>query len=176
MNIFVLDQNPMKAAIAHCDKHVNKLAVETYQMMGSALRRHGATDEQMPLTRTGQPLVGGYKHHPVTKWVGETRSNFDWAAKYGIELAYEFEHRYGKQHFCFLPLIKMSELSHLIPEGQITPFVLAMPEQFRQECPVLSYRDYYFNDKRHAFQMLWEKGRSEPDWWTECVNLENLTN
>ena len=50
MNIFVLDEDPAIAAQMMCDKHIPKMIVETFQMLGSALRRHGATDEQMPLT------------------------------------------------------------------------------------------------------------------------------
>ena len=46
MNIFVLDTDPTVAAHMHCDKHVPKMVVEAAQMMASALRRHGATDEQ----------------------------------------------------------------------------------------------------------------------------------
>ena len=55
MNIFVLHTNPETAARMHCDKHVPKMCVEAAQMMASALRRHGATDEQMPLTKSGTP-------------------------------------------------------------------------------------------------------------------------
>ena len=64
MNIFVLDLNPVTAARMHCDKHIPKMCVEAAQMMASALRRHGATDKQMPLTKSGTPYKGGYKHHP----------------------------------------------------------------------------------------------------------------
>ena len=53
MNIFVLDEDPAIAAQMMCDKHIPKMIVETFQMLGSALRRHGATDEQMPLTSKG---------------------------------------------------------------------------------------------------------------------------
>ena len=64
MNIFVLDEDPAAAQMM-CDKHIPKMIVETFQMLGSALRRHGATDEQMPLTSKGTPLIGGYKHQLV---------------------------------------------------------------------------------------------------------------
>ena len=74
MNIFVLDEDPVIAAQMMCDKHIPKMIVETFQMLGSALRRHGATDEQMPLTSKGTPLIGGYKHHPATIWTGETKT------------------------------------------------------------------------------------------------------
>ena len=76
MNIFVLDRSARKAARMYCDKHVPKMCVEVAQMMASALRRHGATDEQMPLTKSGTPYKGGYAHHPCTVWAGDTRDNF----------------------------------------------------------------------------------------------------
>ena len=51
MNIFVLDKDPVKAAQMHCDKHCVKMVLELYQQLGSALRRHGATDGMMPKTQ-----------------------------------------------------------------------------------------------------------------------------
>ena len=44
MNIFVLDQDPHVSAEMMCDKHIPKMIVESFQMMGSAVRRHGAED------------------------------------------------------------------------------------------------------------------------------------
>ena len=42
MNIFVLHQDPDIAAQYHCDKHVNKMIVESAQMLSTAIRlRHG---------------------------------------------------------------------------------------------------------------------------------------
>ena len=86
MNIFILDADPVTAAEMYCDKHVPKMVVELYQQMGSALRRHGATDDQMPLTQAGKPLKGGYHHHPCTQWVGGSRANYAWAWLHGKQL------------------------------------------------------------------------------------------
>ena len=36
MNIFVLDENPAKAAEYHCKKHVVKMILESTQMLSSA--------------------------------------------------------------------------------------------------------------------------------------------
>lgn len=74
MNIFVLDENPVIAARMHCDKHVPKLIVETAQMMASALRRHGATDEVMPIAQTsGKPYKGAITiTHALFLWVIHT--------------------------------------------------------------------------------------------------------
>ena len=99
MNIFILDTDPTTAARMHCDKHVPKMCVEAAQMMASALRRHGATDEQMPLTKSGTPYKGGYAHHPCTVWVGDRRENFDWLANHAIELCRELQLASGRWTF-----------------------------------------------------------------------------
>ena len=41
MNIFFLDDNPQKAARMLFDKHVNKMLLESAQMLFTAVRRHG---------------------------------------------------------------------------------------------------------------------------------------
>ena len=38
MNIFILSNNPVRAAQYQCDKHVPKMCVESAQMMASAPR------------------------------------------------------------------------------------------------------------------------------------------
>lgn len=167
MNIFVLDKDPVKAAENHCDKHCVKMVLELYQQLGSAMRRHGATDGDMPLTQAGKPLKGGYKNHPCTRWCGDSRANFDWAAKHAIALTEEYTYRYGKKHACEDGIRYMASCSWIIPEGKITPFAQAMPEQFNNDCVVTAYRDYYWYDKRKNISVTWNKKRSAPEWWGE---------
>ena len=174
MNIFVLHANPETAARMHCDKHVPKMVVEAAQMMASALRRHGATDEQMPLTKAGTPYKGGYAHHPCTVWAGDRRQNFVWLYRYGITLCHEYIMRFGKVHSCAKPINIMYWLKDMIPSGRPTGFALAMPDEYRPEPidgevvyhaypehAVQAYRRYY-----HSKQFAkWEKGTPAPDWW-----------
>ena len=161
MNIFVLDTDPTTAARMHCDKHVPKMCVEAAQMMASALRRHGATDEQMPLTKAGTPYKGGYAHHPCTVWAGDSRDNFQWLAQHACILFLEYERRFGKEHACEQPIKTMCTMWKMIPEGGLTPFAQAMPDEYRNDDPVVAYRAYY-----HSKQFAkWEKGTPAPDWW-----------
>jgi len=167
MNIFVLDKNPEKAARMHCDKHVPKMCVEAAQMMASALRRHGATDEQMPLTKSGTPYKGGYKHHPCTVWAGDSEANFIWLARHAIELCVQYENRFGKVHACRDPIHSMIGLIPLFtdkypsPKAALTPFAQAMPDEYRDDDAVKAYQAYY-----HSKQFAkWEKGTPAPDWW-----------
>lgn len=166
MNIFILDNDPNTAAQMYCDKHVPKMVVELYQQMGSALRRHGATDSQMPLTQKGTPLKGGYHHHPCTIWVGDSQTNFVWSALHAIELCREYTGRYGKTHACEAGIRQMSDMFDMIPAGPQTPYAQAMPDEYRSHDAVEAYRDYYWLEKRRFAK--WEKGTPAPEWWVEA--------
>jgi len=146
MNIFVLDLDPTTAAQMHCDKHVPKMCVEAAQMMASALRRHGATDEQMPLTKSGTPYKGGYAHHPCTVWAGDSRDNFMWLADHAVDLCNEYFQRFGKVHACHYPIVVMRDMNiidKVIPKGKLTPFAQAMPDEYRDDDAVKAYQAYY---------------------------------
>jgi len=161
MNIFVLDTDPTVAAQMHCDKHVPKMCVEAAQMMASALRRHGADDEDMPLTKAGTPYKGGYAHHPCTVWAGDNDDNFNWLARHAQRLLREYDLRFGKTHACHGPIHIMSTMDYIIPVGDLTPFAQAMPDEYRNDDAVKAYQAYY-----HSKQFAkWEKGTPAPDWW-----------
>ena len=161
MNIFVLDLDPAVAARMHCDKHVPKMCVEAAQMMASALRYHGATDEQMPLTKSGTPYKGGYAHHPCTVWAGDSQENWMWLAHHAMQLCEEYYKRFNKMHACTEPIYHMIGLQKMIPNTELTPFAQAMPDEYRDDDVVKAYRAYY-HSKTFA---KWEKGTPAPDWW-----------
>jgi len=175
MNIFVLHQDPTLASQMYCDKHVPKMVVELLQQMGSAVIRHGATPDMMPLTKKGTPLKGGYHNHPCTRWVGDSRANYMWAIDHAQELCREYTRRFDKTHFCEAGIRHLSHMHNLIPAGFRTPFALAMPDEYRPEnvdsediiyhatgeTAVQAYRDYY-HSKEFA---QWSKGTDAPSWW-----------
>ena len=170
MNIFVLDKDPVKAAQMHCDKHCVKMVLELYQQLGSAVRRHGATDHQMPLTKAGTPLKGGYHNHPCTLWVGDSRSNYGWATDHAVALCREYTHRYGKQHACQKGIEQLLGMSHLIPQDQPTPFAQAMPEKYKNHNAIKAYRDYYIHDKQFNIQCEWNKDPSRTPHWFKRID------
>ena len=172
MNIFVLDEDPIAAAKMYCDRHIPKMCVELLQQIGSAAIKHGAQPEQLPLAKaTQKPIRGGYHNHPCTIWCGMTRDNYLWAAHHGAALCEEYTKRFGKEHYCANGIEILYGLSYLIPEGDLTPFALAMPDDYRPkgllshaigDKAVQAYRRYY-----HAKAFAkWEKGRPMPDWFS----------
>lgn len=170
MNIFTLERDstgrpcPYRSAESQCDKHIPKMFLEAYQMIGSALRRHGAADEDMPLTQKGHPLKGGYHNHPCTRWAGDSQDNFVWLCEHAFALHTEFNFRFGKDHYCFDGLMQMWDMSWFIPAGPLTQHPQAMPEQYRiPDDSVRAYRRYYINDKARFAK--WERGRQAPIWF-----------
>ena len=177
MNIFVLDENPVTAAKYMDDVRLPKMCVESAQMMASALRRHGATDEQMPLTKAGKPYKGGYKHHPCTVWAGDNRANFQWLARHAQALLTEYSNRFDKVHACSAPIHIMSCIDYIIPEGGLTQFALAMPDEYRPEpingeivyhaypkFAVQAYRSYY-KSKQYSKGGVRYVRTDVPTWW-----------
>ena len=167
MNIFVLDEDPVKAAQAMDCVRVPKMVTESAQMMASALRRHGATDEQMPLTKTGKPYKGGYHHHPCTVWAGDSRANFYWLADHALALCKEYTTRFGKTHACEQPIKQMNDMSYRIRPTDarvLTPFAQAMPDEYKDDDPVVAYRTYYMS-KMDSPGGVHYRHTSPPDWW-----------
>jgi len=159
MNIFVLDENPRIAADYACDKHSVKMPLETAQMLCTALVQHGVKNTQYKPT---------HKSHPCTKWASENRQNFEWLAQHGIALCQTYTVRYGRTHKCQKVIEDCLSISHEIPAGELTPWPLAMKEEYRIEgSPVASYRKYYLEGKTYMNKSKgpqW-KYTNPPDWY-----------
>ena len=162
MNIFVLDNDPCIAAQYNCDKHIVKMVLELFQQLGSAVIRHGATPDMMPLTSKGTPLKGGYHNHPCTRWCGDSRENFLWACLHALELCNEYSKRYNKIHSCKKGIEKLCEMDDIVPSKGLTNFAQAMPDEYRNTDAVTAYRTYYINDKKEF--ATWKMG-NVPPWW-----------
>lgn len=156
MNIFILDNDPNKCAMYHCDKHVVKMITEHAQMLSTAVRLSGF-DYGYNIT---------HQNHPCTKWARESLSNWYWLLNLTKYLHDEWQYRYNHS---VSKLHKAWQVIEELPEPEIediglTPFALAMPDQYKSNNAVEAYRDYYFGDKQHIAS--WKK-RGEPGWFTK---------
>ena len=157
MNIFRLHNDPVMAASMAIDKHCIKMCLEQTQILHTSLRTHGVTAEW--LYKPFNPK------HPSCKWAMETRSNFQWVVKHGLALCDEYTRRYGKIHKCRDKIVLAMSHSYAIPVGPETKQLLAMPDQFRSDDVVDSYRKYYAGSKfRFA---SWKSPSKQPEWWSE---------
>ena len=156
MNIFVLDSDPYRAAHDHCDKHVVKIILETAQLLSTA--HHVLNGPSVP--------DGIYKpthvNHPCSVWVRSCSGNYLWALGLLASLCSVYTDRYQKVHKTTFVIESLLDPPKNIRQGDLEPFALAMPEQYKQASAVESYRAYYRGEKRNI--AVWSRS-PQPDWW-----------
>ena len=142
MNIFVLSLNAREAAKMHLDKHVVKMILEYAQLLSTAHRiLDEDVDERMyKLT---------HKNHPCTIWTRQSSSNYLFLYNLFCFLCEEYTYRYGKIHLTEKKLKDvLKKLPENIPEGTITTWAQAMPDEYKDKSVVQAYRNYYIGAKK----------------------------
>lgn len=166
MNLFILSLIQKEIAECMMDKHVSKILLEAVQMLCTAKRLVDPDDE------VNQCLYKlAHKNHPVTIWCRKSRANFEWTLDLVEELHNEWLFRYGhpetKMHKAYIISLVLREIippaSAFEVEG-LTPFALAMPDEFKCDDPVESYRRYYMSPEKQKIA-TWKKKRAKPDWY-----------
>ena len=112
-----------------------------------------------------------HKNHPVTIWCRKSRANFVWALDLAEELHNEWRFRYGhpetKIHQSYRVAMFLREnipREDAFEEVGLTPFALAMPDKYKSDDPVLSYRNYYMSEEKQKIAS-WCKKRGKPEWY-----------
>jgi hypothetical protein len=155
MNIFVLDWDVKKCAMYHNDKHVVKMILETAQLLCGV---HHMTESPSG----NVPYKLSHKNHPCSIWARESMDNYLWLCELGMELCAEYTFRYGKRHKSQQVIEWCIDNRPNIPEEGFTVPAKAMPDQYKVEDVVQSYRNYYLGEKKSFSN--W-KNRSVPSWF-----------
>jgi len=159
MNIFFLDNDIKKCAQYHCDKHVVKMILETAQLLCGV---HHTTPQVTPQV----PYKLSHKNHPCAIWSRESLTNYLVLCELGLELCYEYTHRYGKRHksqdvieWCVTNKPSIIDIGYTQPPK-------AMPDEYKVDSVVESYRNYYRGAK--VSFAVW-KNREKPFWFEEKI-------
>lgn len=178
MNIFVLDVDPVEAALRLYDKHIVKMATESAQILSTVVRVKLGTKGDIRERRTGE-LIRGYAYclsfekpdqcgiylathinHKCVKWAGTSFANFSWLLMHGEAICNIYGNWRGRVHGAQEALNDCRRMLPLLPfetEG-LTPFVLAMPDSLRIiGDPVEAYRTYYTQYKSHIKRPDYER-------------------
>lgn len=167
MNLFILSLLQKEIAEFMMDKHVSKILLEAVQMLCSAKRTLDPEDES-----SEHIYKMAHKNHPVTIWCRTSKENFIWVLKLVDELHNEWRYRYGhpdtKFHKSYLMAMHLKQ--HMPTDDKfetigLTPFALAMPDQFKCDDPVTAYRKYYMSEEKQKIA-TWKKKRGRPEWYT----------
>jgi hypothetical protein len=152
MNIFILDADAKKSSEYYVDKHIVKMPLETAQLLCTS---HCENSSFIP------PYKKTHVNHPCNVWLRESITNYRWLVELGLSICDEYEFRYGRVHKCKEVILWCKENEPNLPNVDLTPFALAMPNEYKRTSAIESYRTYYALAKTHLFS--WKK-RSTPTW------------
>lgn len=155
-----MDWDVEKNAQYHCDKHVVKMILETAQLLCGV---HHMTAHDTDQGTLQIPYKLSHKNHPCAIWARESLTNYLYLGELGLELCREYTHRYGKKHksqeiieWCLLNKPQIQDVGFTTPPK-------AMPEEYKTEDVIESYRKYYLGAKKTF--LSW-KEREVPEWVT----------
>ena len=143
MNIFYLHKDPVEAAKLQYNKHVVKMILESAQMLCTAHHCYGDKDQVENV-----PYKQAHLNHPSTIWTRRSKSTYMWLYNHMIALGDEYKKRYGKTH---LSITKCKDFLAIPPryiqgDDWCQP-PQAMPDEYKTECSIQAYWNYYIGEK-----------------------------
>jgi len=153
MNIFYLDKDPVKAAQVQYNKHVVKMILESAQMLCTAHHCYGDKDQVENV-----PYKQAHLNHPSTVWTRRSKSTYMWLYNHMMALGDEYTKRYGKTH---LSITKCKDFlaippRHIQGDDWCQP-PQAMPDEYKDECSIQAYWNYYIGEKHVVANLKTEK-------------------
>ena len=151
MNIFYLHKDPVEAAKLQYNKHVVKMILESAQMLCTAHHEIMGDDADVPYKRA-------HVNHPSTIWARRSAQNYVWLYDHFVALAQEYKKRYGKDHLSYTkcePYLRF--LPGGLPYTGFTQPPQAMPDEYKDECSLQAYWNYYIGEKKHIANTNKEK-------------------
>ena len=141
MNIFYLDKNPATAAKVQYNKHVVKMILESAQILCTVHHKYMGKDADVPYKAT-------HRNHPSTIWCRQSKPHYEWLYNHMIALGREYNKRYGKIH---LSITKCANVLKYVPGGMLetglTKMPQCMPDEYKDECSIQAYWNYYIGEK-----------------------------
>lgn len=158
MNLFILSLCFTECAQAMFDKHIYKMILEAVQMLSTA-KRIMEPDAEGPMYKIS------HRNHPVSVWIRTSIENYMWTLKMVRAMHKEWQFRYGHthRHKSYIVARWLKKNPPPLPSLGLTPFALAMPDQYKTDDPVESYRRYYQSPEKQRIAS-W-KNREKPDWY-----------
>lgn len=115
MNIFVTSPDPKACAVMLDDQRLNKMIVESCQMLSSALHYYGLDDRTLV-------YKDSYTNHPCTVWTRGSYQNYDWHCELLAAMLNEYSYRFGKYHSGMQHLPVFNQNTIKMPEFGFWPF------------------------------------------------------
>lgn len=152
MNIFVTSLCPVESAKYLDNKRKVKMALESTQMLATALNVNGFQT----------PYKTAHLNHPCTIWVRQSRQNWQWLYDHAVALCNEYSRIYKKTHACVSILEYMKGNEYVLPDTGLTPF----PNCARSKEKGIDYT--HIDDVHLAYRQYlasrWSLDKRKPEW------------
>lgn len=146
MNIFVIDPNPQICAQSLDNLRLNKMIIETAQLLSTAMRECGYVGDKV--------YKSTHKNHPCSIWTRQSGGNYKWLLTYLTELNLERFQRTGTQHKSYNIFNELAAGISFIPVGPMTPFA---------NCSL--YKDLpIFEAYKETLKTKWNNDKRRPSW------------
>ncbi len=145
MNLFATSASPERSARALDDRRVIKMAVESAQLLSTAMWLRGLPAPYRPT----------HRYHPAVAWTRTNRASFTWVYRHFLALGAEYARRFGRQHASMRCSAAFRAAIPRFPKGRRPPFVnLTRHPRVR---PVTTAYRRHLEDK-------WARGPTRPRW------------
>ena len=146
MNIFAIESNEhgeidwVKSAQSQDNYRLVKMILESCQILSTVLNEQGIQ----------APYKSFNPKHPSCAWAAESSVNFEDLIVHCLAMLEEYTDRFNKQHKCAAVLEQIIKLYD--PDKfylhESTPLKMAMPDNFKSDNIVESYRKFYASKPR----------------------------
>lgn len=145
MNIFVTNLDPVDSAFALDDKRVIKMALESAQLMSTAINFYGGTSPYKPT----------HLNHPCSIWTRQSSSNYVWLFEHYKALCQAYYDRFGKRHKTLDYILELSNGVKLMPKHGLTSFM---------NCT--TFKETYNVCVAYRFELCkkWKADKRPPKW------------
>lgn len=111
MNIFYLDDDPYEASRQLCKVHVNKMIIETAQMLSAS--HHVLSQSDLP----SGLMKSTHVNHPSNRWLRESADHYAWTYEYFLHLLSQYNQWSNKDHKCTERTMALSKMPIDIPDA-----------------------------------------------------------
>jgi hypothetical protein len=167
MNLFILSLSFAECAGFMFDKHISKMILEAVQMLCATIQ---LIDPKNDIANIIKLYKITHKNHPVTIWMRTSLANYLWTLDMVDAMHTEWKYRYNhpatKMHKSYIVatyLRKYAPTADKFEKQGITPFALAMPDEYKSDDAVEAYRKYYQSPDKQKIAS-WKK-RPKPEWY-----------
>ena len=179
MNIFMLERkiggmpDPVGSAKALDDKRINKMALESAQILCTII-----ADRDPDFHAHHELYKPTHANHPSTVWAGESHTNFVWLLTHAFACIDEAARRYNKDAWEYKVTAVLDKVEswasrtnchYNFPECGWTKPKLAMPDEFKGDDTVDSYRRYFRTKPNVVY-----KRTHAPAWYYDANAISRI--